>query len=267
MDQIDYIDAMLDRFKLKDVHPEYKLYKFESISESPRIEKNEMEQKLGVLQYLSCRTRPDLAYIVGRLTQEIPNSTIHLRKAVNNVFRYIKGTRNLALTLGDMNKEPYVIFVDASHGQETKSRSRSGSIIKMFGSTVYWCSIIQPIQALSTAEAELNALASTIEELSWLNPLVSDYGIESKPTIKEDNQAVLSIISQPRTKKYKLRADFIKDRLINGEIKCLDYVPTGEQAADLLTKVINKKSLELVGLSHRSICHRGMLMYWHNHER
>ena len=265
LDQTEYIDTMLDRFHLKDVKPSDRLQPFVAVENSKSIDQKEIEQKLGALQYLACRTRPDIMYIVNRLAQETSNATEHVRNAVTNVFRYLKATRTQALVLGSVTDRPYEVYVDASHGQETKSRSRSGMLVKVFGASIHWSTNIQKIQALSTAEAELNALTNAMEELAWINPLVDEFGIKSKPVIHEDNQAVLSMIEKPRTKKYKLRADFVKDRLDGGEVSCLSYKPTNEQAADALTKVIGKDAPRLLGLMDRSsFCHPGVLMlaYW-----
>ena len=53
----------------------------------------------------------------------------------------------------------------------------------------------------------------------WLNPLMLGFGILARPVVMENNQADISMIERPRTKKYKLRIDYIKDKLDNGDIE------------------------------------------------
>ena len=62
LNQTEYIDTMLDRFKLKDVAPAMKLYAFETDKSTDKIDQTEIEQKLGSLQYLA--SRPDIVYIL-----------------------------------------------------------------------------------------------------------------------------------------------------------------------------------------------------------
>ena len=70
LNQTEYINSMLDRFKLKDVAPAMKLYAFEPDKSIDKIDQTEIEQKLESLQYLACKSRPDIVYIVNRLSQK-----------------------------------------------------------------------------------------------------------------------------------------------------------------------------------------------------
>ena len=264
VEQKDYIDAALDRFGLANSHGMDKLHRYLPMESEP-VDPNILEQMLGVLQYLACRTRPDIAYIVNRLSQDVPKANQHLLKSARNVFKYLKATRDTALILGDLDKHPLVLSVDASFNQETKSRSRSGCIAKVFGSTVFWSSHIQSLQALSTAEAELNALVSACEELDWLQPIMSDFMPDVKPIILEDNQAVIAMLDRPRNKRFELRVDYITERMARGDIGFVQYQPTDQQPADVLTKVVNHNVNLLLGLIKCPlISHRGMLTmtYW-----
>ena len=47
---------------------------------------------IGSLQYLSCTTRPDIAYTVGQLAFFTSDSGVAHWNAIKHLFRYIKGT-------------------------------------------------------------------------------------------------------------------------------------------------------------------------------
>src|SRR5699024_6594482 len=126
-------------------------------------------------QYLACKTRPDIVCIVNRLSQEVVRPTQCLLNAVKNVWRYLKHTKDYVMQLGKFEDEVLVVSVDASFGQESRSRSRSGCVMKLFGSTIFWRSQVQKVQALSTAEAELCAITSACEEVEWIKPLLEDF--------------------------------------------------------------------------------------------
>jgi len=149
------------------------------------------------------------------------------------------------------DKGDLVVSVDASFGQESRSRSRTGMVAMLFGSPVFWMSQIQKLQALSTAEAELNALSSACEELEWIKPLVESFDIPTKVKVLEDNQAVIAITEKPRNNKFKLKSDYIRTQIENGFVSIIQYNPSNLQAADALTKVTNGDATQLLGLVNR----------------
>ena len=62
-----------------------------------------------------------------------------------------------------------------------------------------------------------------------------------------DNRAAISIAHNPvlhdRTKHVEVDKHFIKEKIDDGVI-CVNYVPTTEQAADLLTKGLHKRQFD-----------------------
>ena len=101
--------------------------------------------------------------------------------------------------------------------------------------------------ALSTAEAEYMALASATQEALWLRSLITELGLPV-PTplkLKEDNQACIHLAHDPvhpkRTKHIDIRYHFIRDHVHKGHVS-IEYVPTKDNLADLLTKALPKHS-------------------------
>jgi hypothetical protein len=53
---------------------------------------------IGSLQYLSCTTRPDIAYTVGQLASFTSDPGVAHWHAIKHLLRYIKGTMAYAIT-------------------------------------------------------------------------------------------------------------------------------------------------------------------------
>jgi ribonuclease HI len=59
-------------------------------------------------------------------------------------------------------------YTDASLGQETDRKSRSGYLVFAFGSPIAWFSKKQSTTALSSTEAEVIAIVEGLKEIKWL---------------------------------------------------------------------------------------------------
>ena len=75
------------------------------------------------------------------------------------VLRYLSGTKNLGLQFeACKNSEEVVAYTDANFSVK---RSQTGAVIKLGINVVAWRSMKQTDSAISTAESEVQALAST----------------------------------------------------------------------------------------------------------
>ena len=78
----------------------------------------------------------------------------------------------------------------------------------------------------------------------WLRRLFGEVGLpDDDPTaLLMDNQSAIAIAKNPqfhdRTKHIEVRHHFIRDKIEQGELE-LEYIPTGEQVADVMTKALN----------------------------
>ena len=92
-------------------------------------------------------------------------------------------------------------FSDADWGGDLDNRkSTSGYVFQLGGTAISWRSKKQTCVALSTAEAEYIALASTAQESVWLQQLLADLKKESPKSmiIFEDNQSAVSMAKNPQ---------------------------------------------------------------------
>jgi len=135
-------------------------------------------------------------------------------------------------------------YVDASFAADLDTRrSTTGYVFKIAGGPVSWQSRMQTSVALSSMESEYMAASAAAQEAIWLNRLLEEMGFRSKKPIilYEDNKAAILFSDHPgdhrRSKHIDTRKYFLRDAVINGEIK-LEYIKTTEQLADGLTKAL-----------------------------
>ncbi|GJT57591.1 hypothetical protein Tco_0992645 [Tanacetum coccineum] len=62
------------------------------------VDQLEYSRAIGCLMYVMTRTRPDIAYAVGRLSRFIINPSRQHWHAITRVFKYLKGTINYGLS-------------------------------------------------------------------------------------------------------------------------------------------------------------------------
>lgn len=258
INQSQYIDSLINRFGLNDakiskipLDPGYLKIDRENLKIMPDAKK--YQQLIGGLLYIAVHTRPDINAAVTILSQHNNYPTQIDWNETKRVLRYLKGTKNMFLKLGnieDKNKNLYG-FADADWAQNKKDRkSNSGRIFKFFGSPISWSCKKQECVALSSTEAEYISLADASQEAVWLRRLLADFGAEQidATIIYEDNQSCLKLLANDkfshRTKHIDTKYKFAK--YLKNEEKIMDYkyCPTEFMLADLFTKPLNRVKLE-----------------------
>ena len=98
---------------------------------------------------------------------------------------------------------------------------------------------------LSTAEAEFVAATEAAKELTWLRNILTEIGFpqDDPSVLHEDNQATIRMATNPivsaRNRHFSIKMSWIREQVANG-IVTLQYVPTEDQIADILTKALSK---------------------------
>ena len=128
---------------------------------------------------------------------------------------------------------------------------------------VTWKSKKQSVVSKSSTEAEFRALSRGVDKVIWIRGTLKDLQIPYEELIRAfcDNKSAICIAHDPvnhnRTKHINIDSFYIKEKL-EGKILYIEYVPTTEQCADILTKgLLVKQFSKLVSkLGMRSIhCH------------
>ncbi|KAG2836201.1 hypothetical protein PC118_g4453 [Phytophthora cactorum] len=181
---------------------------------------------IGCLMYFTTCTRPDIAYVVTKLSRFLENPGLQHWKAAVRVLRYLKST--------------------GEHG--IVYQRGSGEATAQANAPVVFKAKFQRTVALSSAEAEYMALNLCTQEVLWTRAMLMDMGHEQVGATRvwEDNQGAIALASNAgyhaRTKHVDTRHHFIRENVERGTLK-VDYIDTTRQLADMLTKALGTKTL------------------------
>ena len=197
-------------------------------------------------------SRPDLAWIVTKLSQHLSNPTKADWMTIKHVLRYIKGTVDYKLTFRKSRSGLKLHGHSDSDWASTKEdrRSTTGYVFSLNddGPLISWKSKKQHTVALSSCEAEYMALTHATQEAIFLSMLSNEFSSNSHQPIMiyGDNQGSLDMIKSPisndRSKHIDIKHHFIREKYQEGTIN-VSYVPTDENVADLFTKPATKPKL------------------------
>ena len=256
MCQSHYLKGVLERFGMQDCKPrttpcEQKLDDYESPAENSAADVTRYREMVGSLIYAMMCSRPDLAYIVTKLSQSLANPSQGDWITVKHVLRYIKGSLNKKLTYSKTTNGLKIVgFSDSDWASSTDRRSTTGYYFSLnqSGPPISWKSKKQHTIALSSCEAEYMALTAATQEAIFLKMVTKDFGLVNDEAIKlnGDNQGSLSLVKNPiindRSKHIDIKHHFIREKYTNGVID-LEHVPTNSNVADLMTKPSSRGKL------------------------
>ncbi len=200
---------------------------------------------MGSILYLATNTRLDLAYSMAYLSQLMLNRQGN-RQAAKQVLLYLKATQDMTLRYRKMEK-PVQLYVDADWASDkTDRKSYSGYLAIIAGGAVSWSCRKQTVTAQSTLEAEFLALGEATREAIWLKNLLTELRMnqycERAIEIFIDNTGAKAIAENrtmsERTKHLDLKSFFVQGAIEEGRI-CLNHVPSNQNIADGLTKVLD----------------------------
>jgi len=213
---------------------------------SPLLPNNKAYISLaGSLIYLSTCTRPDISFAVSTLSRFSAAPSAAHWEASKRVLLYLKANKNLGLCYKyDPTQEfKLEIYSDASFGEcKLSRRSQSGVAVLAGGSLVSWISKRQITPAISTGEAEYQALGAAARETLWLKHLRDDLGLPFLPvTIQCDSEGALSWCKDWKIVNMAKHIDvihhYVKCLVEDGRL-CVTYVNTHDNLADPFTKAL-----------------------------
>ena len=205
--------------------------------------------------YLVTGTRPDIAYTTMFLSQFASQPNSNHMGAAKRVLRYLKGTRNLALTYHRQlkPKSQLIGYADSDLGNDKDDRkSISGFIFILNRNTISWRSKKRARKvATSTNEAELQALSYASKHMIWLQEGLLELKVtQQQPIMYGDNQGTLTLIRSQKindlTKHVALTYHHVRNLVLEQECFDLSYVPSNENLADICTKSIARPQFNLL---------------------
>ncbi|KNZ55344.1 hypothetical protein VP01_2704g6 [Puccinia sorghi] len=207
----------------------------------------------GMLNYLACRTRPDLASTVSILSKFNQKPGMSHWREVLHCWKYLAGTQELGLLLRP-DKEKILdrlnFFTDATWAEDHESRiSRSGSLVFWKSCPILWNSKKQRNITMSSTESEMSALSDGEQESQWLNFLIEElWKIKLAPTLFHiDNKGLLEKLknfgSNSKTKHLDIKIKSLREKFKNKDID-VKLISSNDMIADSLTKAAPYSSIK-----------------------
>ncbi|GJW82981.1 ribonuclease H-like domain, reverse transcriptase, RNA-dependent DNA polymerase [Tanacetum coccineum] len=216
--------------------------KLTKLSKEKFVDPTEYQSIIGCLRYL-LHTRPDLSFLVGLLSRFMQEPQEQHMKAIKQVLRYIKGTKDYGITYGhDGNKIQG--YSDSSYGVNTQEGKGTTRIVFYFGnSPITWSTQKQGIVALSSCESEFIVATAAATQALWLKRLLSKITDSNKEkiTIYVENKSGVALMKNPvfhgRSKHIDTKYHFIRE-CVEKEDLTVEYISGEQQRADILTKAL-----------------------------
>ena len=245
--QTGYIDKILKDTSMTDsndtkipMDPGTKLVKAE---DGELVDATYYRSLIGSLRYL-LHTRPDLSYSVGLLSRFMQDPKDHHLKAVKQVIRYIKGTKEHGIIYKKEGGCKIIGYSDSSYGINSDQGKGTTGIVFYFGEApITWSTQKQPTVALSSCESEFMAATAAACQALWLKRLLSELTgwQEKRITLRVDNISAIELVKNPvfhgRSKHIDIRYHFIRECVENGHLS-VEHVSGELQRADILTKAL-----------------------------
>ena len=248
MDQSRFVENILNKFEMQNCKPrlspcEEGLNKV--IDENSDLADSKLyRQIVGSLIYIMTATRPDLCFVVNKLSQYMSKPTVTHLTMAKHVLRYLKGTIDHCLTFRKSDKLGLVGFCDADWGSTADRLSITGYGFRLSsnGPFLSWKSKKQQTVALSTCEAEYMSLSAAVQEAKFLLKLLKSMigsDLFNHVVMYCDNQSAIALASNPihhqRCKHIDIKYHFIRSEVQENVVK-LEYIPSEHNIVDVFTK-------------------------------
>jgi hypothetical protein len=255
LDQNHYISDCASKFKLLDTKPISSPldsgFVWHIIPDDKQLSASTPYRALiGCLLSIARVTRPDVLYATSVLAKCAASPTTRHWNAAKRVLTYLYHSRYYQIKLGSNSDEIILdCFTDSTWADDIHNRrSRSGGIIRVNGSLISSWSKQQLSVALSSMEAEHQAMCLGSQEIVYYRDLLAELGYpQNKPTVLYcDNKSALDLLvsskNHPKVKHIAIKFYFTRECIQNGLIHG-QYVPTSDQLADGFTKALSGAKL------------------------
>uniref|UniRef100_A0A8R7RAQ8 Reverse transcriptase Ty1/copia-type domain-containing protein n=1 Tax=Triticum urartu TaxID=4572 RepID=A0A8R7RAQ8_TRIUA len=164
LSQQSYIKKVLHHFSMHDaklvstpIAPHFTLSSFHCPSNDEEFEymsRVPYSSVVGSFMYAMVCSKPDLSFAMSLVSRYMANPGQEHWKAVQWIFRYLRGTSNACLKFGRTG-EGLAGYVDSdfSSSDLEKRRSLTSYVFMVGGCAVSWRATLQPVVARSTTEA------------------------------------------------------------------------------------------------------------------
>ncbi len=197
----------------------------------PEVNDHNYQSQIGSIMYMMLGTHPNIAYVVGALSQYLANHGPDHLTAVNCVLKYLNSTKDYKLIYNGESKESdFIAYCDSDWaGDPCDHWLTSSYVFKIAGAAVSWSSKKQSSTTLSSTKGKYMALTHAAKEALWIQEFL--YNVNYPPifptTILGNNQGALVLAVNPafhmHMKHICVCQHFIRECVNEGSIE-LEYV-------------------------------------------
>ncbi|KAJ0622361.1 putative RNA-directed DNA polymerase [Helianthus annuus] len=238
------------------------------VDSTPIVDHTPYRKLVGSLQYLAF-TRPGISFAVNKLSQFMHTTRQSHWQALKRVLRYLKGTVHYGLYLHHDSPLSLHAFSESDWGGVNDGgRSTTAYILYLGANIISWRSSRQKTVSRSSTKAEYKALANAAAEISWVQNLLSELGIQSlhTPRLFCDNTGATYLCANPvyhsKMKHVALDYHFVREQVNNGKLH-VQHISSKDQLADVLTKPLSRTPFtsfrSKIGVSNGSSILRGRI--------
>jgi len=219
----------------------------------------------GTLMSLAVNSRPDICFSVGVACRFMHNPGLSHWNLVKRIFRYLKGSQSLKLTVGGslsglssfhsskltpLNGHSKLLGTADSDwaGDKDHARSTTGYFFFWGTSLLSWGSKLQATVSSSSTMAEYIATYTATLEALWLRTVLVSLSLlpeHCTVPILCDNSGAISLskfhMTTNRTKHLETKFHLVRENVLTGKIQ-LQSVPTAENVADIGTKPLPRST-------------------------
>ena len=240
MEQIELL-GLSNLIQEEEIPLDEKFYTNYLILGDPYPDLKRLQKLVGVLVYISMRTRPDIATAVSILASKISKPTTYLLSQCYQVFGYLLRTRGKKLVLGTSKSKDLVVLSDSDYaGDLSTCNSRACAVVYAMGSCILFQSKNLAKKTSSSTMAEFFGLHEALGCKQQVLNLMEELNFEGTvPLMLADNMAALGMaksegltdtLKKIATKYRVIRQEF-KEKMIS-----LRHVGTLDNVADIGTK-------------------------------
>ena len=234
-----------------------------------RGDRTKYQQAIGSIMYAMVYSRPDIAFHIGQLSQQLRDPTVRHESAVKELGRYLRSTTKQKIRYGPSGNEfgptkeaclkvydpdMLSLYSDDDWANMKDCKRISGHVAMIFNRPVAYGSKKQRSVSTSSCEAEYIGMSTCCKQGQWVAQVLRDMGfpeyIGSDPKTVEmraDNQGAIALTKNPhlheRSKHIDISYHHIRDLEEHKKIK-INYVPTTEMVADGFTKPLERVAFE-----------------------
>ena len=204
---------------------------------------------LGKLMYIMTTTRPDICFSVSLLSRANTSPMRKHMQGVIHLIRYLYNTRHWKLTFKKHHPVSYKLLAYSDSDWATdrdNRRSQTGGVILLGGTPIIWISTQQTAVAVSSTEAEINALREVTKHTLWIRHVMKELGLLSQQfvPIYEDNTSAILLVHNPAVNSVNRHTDispqFVTEHIVEFKTISVEHIPSHFNLADIFTKLMKE---------------------------